>query len=122
MAAVLVVDDDPDVLATVAKIIEQSGHKVATAASGLAALAVLDEDKPIDLLLTDVIMPGLNGFNLARMAHLRRPSLKVLYLTGFHEAATAMRDVGDRLGKLLTKPIQPADLRREVADALTKAA
>jgi CheY-like chemotaxis protein len=124
MAAVLVVDDDPDVLATIADIIEQAGHDVAKAANGLAALAVLDDSEPIDLLLTDVVMPDLNGFNLARMAHLRWPGLKVLYLTGYHEAAMAMvmRETGDRLGKLLTKPITPAELRREIAEVLGTAA
>src|SRR5690348_11489519 len=118
MAAVLLVDDDAEVLKTLATILERVGHSVATAANGMKALDILDEGKPLDLLITDVMMPGLNGFNLSRMARSRRPSMKVLYLTGYHEQALAMRDQGERLGKLLTKPIFPDDLRREVAEAL----
>jgi two-component system cell cycle response regulator CpdR len=119
MAHVLIVDDETDVLETLALIIEAAGHTVSTAKDGVAALDVLDGGNSLDLLLTDVVMPGLNGFNLARMARQRRSSLRVLYLTGFSEQAVSMRDPGDRYGKILTKPILPADLRREVNAALT---
>jgi CheY-like chemotaxis protein len=118
MATVLVVDDDADVLATLAAIIKSGGHSVVKANSGTTALDILDGDLPIDLLVTDVIMPGLNGFNLARMARMRRRSLRILYVTGFHETVVAMRDTGSRYGKMLNKPLLPADLRREVNDAL----
>jgi two-component system cell cycle response regulator CpdR len=118
MASVLVVDDDTDVLDILAVAIRSGGHSVIKATSGTAALNVLDGDIPFDLLVTDIIMPGLNGFNLARMANMRRPGLKIMYLTGFHEQAEAMRDHGSRLGKLLNKPIMPADLRKEVDEAL----
>ena|SRR5882724_317142 len=119
MAAVLLVDDDADVLSTLGLILERAGHTVVTAGDGIKALDILDAGKPFDLLLTDIVMPGLNGFNLSRMARSRRPTMKVLYLTGYHEQALALRDQGERLGKLLTKPIFPDDLRREVAAALT---
>jgi CheY-like chemotaxis protein len=118
MASILVVDDDADVLDIIVAVIRAGGHTVINASSGLEALNVLDGDIPLDLMVTDVIMPGLNGFSLARMANLRRPGLKIMYLTGYHEQATAMRDPGERLGKLLTKPIMPAELRREVDQAL----
>jgi len=120
MANILVVDDDPDVLGIVCASLTICGHQVTRAANGVAALDILDRlsGKTPDLLLTDVIMPGLNGFNLARMARMRAPLLKILYLTGFHEMAITMRDQGERLGKLLTKPILPDDLAKEVAAAL----
>ncbi len=118
LASILVVDDEPDVLEIVATIMASAGHSITTAVSGVAALNVLDSEKPIDLMLTDIVMPGLNGFNLARMARMRRRSLKVLYMTGFHETVTAMRDAGERLGKLINKPILPQELRTEVATAL----
>ena len=118
MARILVVDDDADVLDVLAAAIKSGGHSVVTAISGIKALNILDGDTPFDLMLTDVIMPGLNGFNLARMANLRRPGLKIMYLTGFHEEAAAMRDPGARLGKLLNKPIMPIQLRKEVDEAL----
>ena len=98
--------------------LKATGYSVERAASGLGALEILDQGKPIDLLLTDVVMPGLHGLNLARMAVLRRRRLKVLYISGFADLETILQDEGPRFGKLLSKPILPADLRREVADAL----
>jgi CheY-like chemotaxis protein len=119
MSTVMVVDDDPDVLTTLSTILKNAGHTVIEAASGVEALDLLDGNASLDLLLTDVIMPGLNGFNLARMARTRRPSLKILYLTGWFQTAETMLDQGEKYGKLLTKPILPDDLRREVRSALT---
>ena|SRR5215469_6426862 len=119
MSRVMVVDDEADVLDTLAGILTQAGHTVVKAHSGIEALDFLDRGVPLDLVLTDVLMPGLNGFNLARMAKTRRPSLKVLYLTGFSQRAEVMADQGEKYGKLLTKPILPDDLRREIAAALT---
>jgi two-component system, cell cycle sensor histidine kinase and response regulator CckA len=118
MALLLVVDDDPDVLDALCGALAPAGHVVERAASGLLALEILDQEKPIDLVLTDVPMPGLHGVNLARMAVLRRRELKVLYMSGYTDLETILRDEGPRLGKLLSKPILPADLQREVAEAL----
>jgi CheY-like chemotaxis protein len=118
MAAILLVDDDPEVLATLAEMLRTAGHAVTTATGGLPALDILDRGEGLDLLLTDVIMPGLNGFNLARMAFLRRPDLKMLYLTGYAETEEVMRDGGKRHGKLLRKPIGYDELVEEVDTAL----
>ena len=118
MATVLVVDDDADVLETLVAIVKSGGHRTVKAGSGTAALDILDGEADVDLMLTDIVMPGLNGFNLARMARLRRRDIKILYMTGFHEQSAAVRDTGERLGKLLSKPLRAADLRREVDAAL----
>ena len=115
----MLVDDDEDVRVTVARMLQGDGHEIVPAANGNEALDVLDKGEPLDLLLTDVIMPGLNGFNLARMARTRRPKIRVLYLTGYHQQAIALRDEGSKYGKLLIKPIAAADLRQEVAAALS---
>ena len=118
MATILVVDDDVAVLETLAAIVKSGGHRAVKAGSGTAALDILDSETEIDLMLTDIMMPGLNGFNLARMARWRRRDLKILYMTGFNEQTAAMRDTGKRLGKLLLKPLRAADLRRELDAAL----
>ena len=118
MSRVMVVDDEPDVLDTLGTILSLAGHSVIKVHNGIEALDVLDRGEPLDLLLTDVIMPGLNGFNLARMAKTRRPTLKVLYLTGYSQRADVTLDQGEKYGKLLTKPILPDDLRREVSEVL----
>jgi CheY-like chemotaxis protein len=118
MATVLVVDDDADALEALVAILKSGGHRTVKAESGTAALDILDSDADVDLMLTDIVMPGLNGFNLARMARLRRRDIKILYMTGFHEQSAAVRDTGERLGKLLSKPLRAADLRKEVDAAL----
>jgi two-component system, cell cycle response regulator CpdR len=122
MPAILLVDDDPDVLNTHASILIDAGHDVTTAPNGWAALDMLDTRRPFDLLVTDVIMPVLNGLNLARMALLRRPAMKVLFLSGQDEHALASLDPGKRPGKLLQKPVPLADLQREVGAALEMSA
>ncbi len=116
MASLLVVDDDPDVLDALCAMLAGMGHTVERATGGLPALEII-EGKPVDLLMTDVVMPGLHGFNLARMAVLRCPTLKVLYFTGYTDV-TISQDEGQKFGKLLNKPLRHDDVRREVAEAL----
>jgi two-component system, cell cycle response regulator CpdR len=118
LAALLIVDDDAEVLEALSAVLTIAGHEVERAAGRLLALDILDRGKPLDLLLTDVIMPGLNGLNLARMTRLRRADIRVLYISGFNELEKILQDDGPRLGKLLSKPIMPADLQREVEEAL----
>ena len=114
MASLLVVDDDAEVLDALCAVLRGAGYEIEPASGGVAALDVL-ERKRIDLLLTDVVMRGLNGFNLARIAVQRRPALKVLYYSGFTEFTIGRE--GQKLGKLLHKPLRADDLRREVASA-----
>src|SRR5689334_17921297 len=118
MATILVVDDDLDVLDTVTSIIRTAGHKVAKAASGEDALTFLDSDFPLDLLVTDIVMPGLDGYSLARLVRSRRPDVRILYISGWSEPPELRQDAGPRYGKLLQKPLMPRELRREIATAL----
>jgi DNA-binding NtrC family response regulator len=106
------------VLDTLAVILKRAGHCVLKAVGGRAALDVFESAGGVDLLLTDVVMPGLNGFRLAREAKARQPAVKVLYISGYFDATTFSGDAGDRYGKLLSKPIEPDALRREVGEAL----
>ena len=120
MASLLVVDDDTEVLGAMCAILTAAGHDVLPAEGGLRALDILDADKhALDLILTDIVMPGLHGFNLSRMARLRRPAIRVLYISGCTE--TTINDMGPKLGKMLQKPIRPDDLRRAVTEALAAA-
>ena len=84
---VLVVEDDPDVRAYVAETLSTLNYRVKQAADAEAAINILDEASRIDLLLTDVVMPGMNGRVLADRAMQRRPGLKVLYMTGYSRNA-----------------------------------
>ncbi len=118
MASLLVVDDDVVALDAFCTVLAEAGHAVERASSGIAALDIIDRKEHLDLLLTDVVMPGLHGFNLARMAVLRRPALKVLYFSGCSEMPLTGQDEGQKFGKLLHKPIEPDELKRAVGEAL----
>ena len=83
---ILLVEDDGEILAMVQMFLAEQGHEVLTASEGGAALAVLDTGRHIDLLATDIVMPGpCDGFELARRAVVMQPDLKVLYISGFPE-------------------------------------
>jgi DNA-binding NtrC family response regulator len=82
-ATILSVEDDPDVRELVDTVLAKAGFRVMSAATAEAALRFLEGDEPIDLLLTDVVMPGMNGMGLARVARRLRPQLRVLYTSGY---------------------------------------
>ncbi len=87
---ILVVDDDDLVLPAAKSLIEKLGYRVLTACNGPEALEILHQDTPIDLLFTDVFMPGgMHGPQLANAARRLRPELKVVFTSGFFEYATA---------------------------------
>jgi DNA-binding NtrC family response regulator len=118
MAVILLVDDDRDVRDTLARMLRSADHEVIEAEGGLAALTTIEAAGTLDLLLTDIVMPGLNGFNLARMAIVKRPSLRVLYLTAFAETELVARDTGLRYGRMLKKPIAIDAFLAEITRAL----
>jgi CheY-like chemotaxis protein len=108
---ILVVDDDPDVRDYAISVLEDFGYRVLSAADGEAALSLLENDDAVDLLFTDVVMPGINGFEVARRAVARSPRLKVLFASGYATDLTPA-------GRLLKKPYRPQQLTREVAALL----
>ncbi|MBM4133602.1 MAG: response regulator [Nitrospira sp.] len=116
---VLVVEDDAVVRTLIRKVIEQHGYTVLDAVSGPAALALAEQEPGvIDLLVTDVVMPEMSGPDLVAQLTAVRPSLKVLYLTGYAEAATASRTPDGRDTLLLQKPFTPEELALKVREAL----
>jgi CheY-like chemotaxis protein len=116
-ARILVVDDDAAVREFIRDVLTEQGHEVADAADGVAALTLLEQPgAAFDLLVTDVVMPGLNGFSLARIVKARWPRMKVLYVTGFYDLAQS--DMGERHGAVLRKPFRPRQLGSEIDRAL----
>lgn len=83
---VLVVDDESSVRSFVDRVLTEAGYKTTLACDGADALAVLDKQGAFDLLLTDLMMPKMNGDELARLARQSHPQMKVLYLTGFSDS------------------------------------
>lgn len=108
---VLLVEDDPIVGAVMAAAVEELGYHVTRAASGEEALAMLSDGEPVDLLFTDVVMPGaMSGLDLAREVRRTRPTLPVLVTTGYSE------EVASGAGfHILPKPYD----MRSLTDAVT---
>jgi CheY-like chemotaxis protein len=118
-AIVLVVDDDADVRELTVATLSQIGCRVIEAPSGAAALALLDGGQPVDLLIADFAMPGMNGQVFVNQARTRRPDLRVIYVTGYADASTLALAAGD---VLLEKPFRIAELARRVAEVLDRPA
>ncbi|WP_315760037.1 MHYT domain-containing protein [Sphingomonas sp. Y38-1Y] len=111
--ALLVVDDDELVLRNTAAMLEELGHFVLTAASGAEALRLLDRGRHFDLLVTDQMMPGMSGVQLAAEARTLHPNLPVLLVSGFAELAPQEQ----KPFALLNKPFDQRTLAAAVAQA-----
>jgi PAS domain S-box-containing protein len=112
---VLIVDDEPTVRMLITDVLEGLGYVAIEAADGVAGLKVLQSDVRIDLLITDVGLPeGMNGRQMADAARLRRPDLRVLFITGYAEsAAIGEGSLGPGM-HLLTKPFAMQSLASQI--------
>jgi CheY-like chemotaxis protein len=116
---ILVVEDDDDVREFAVDVLRDKGYRVIEAVNGGVALILLQQDLPIDLLFTDIVMPGEpDGVALAERAKELRPDLRVLYTTGFAAAGRFDRHVVH--GKVLGKPYRPAQLASAVENLLAR--
>ena len=113
-ATVLLVEDDELIRATTAEMLSEIGCEVKEAANAEAALKILD-DGPVDVLLTDVGLPGISGLQLARDARSRRPELRLVLATGDSGLKSEVAQLG---AVLLVKPYQQDTLRQALDDAL----
>ncbi len=117
-AKILVVEDDPGVRSFVVSAVRELGFDVVEADSAAVALEQLEQDLSISLLLTDVVMPGATGRELADELASLRPHLPVVYMTGYTRNAIVHNGALDRGTRLLTKPFTLAELDRELNAAL----
>jgi signal transduction histidine kinase/DNA-binding NarL/FixJ family response regulator len=117
---VLVVEDEADVRAYLAETLQDLGYRVREAPDGVAALTLFDSDPfPINLLLTDIVMPGMNGRQLADELHKRLPGLKVLFMTGYSRNAIVHQGRLDPGVSLLQKPLTQVMLAAKIREILT---
>jgi CheY-like chemotaxis protein len=117
-ARILVVDDDSVFGDAIARALRTAGFEVCTAPDYRLALEDLESTRPIDLLITDIVMPErVNGIALSRMARMRRPDLKVIYLTAYD--IPGVED--EAIGSVLRKPIDDSCLLEEVRRVLATA-
>ena len=112
---ILLVEDDAGVRAVTAAMLKELQFTVIEADNGSHALDIVDRQPDIDLLFTDIVMPGMNGFELGRLARERRPQLPVLYATGYAASYTAPEKGAD----VLAKPYREADLLTKLRVLLT---
>jgi signal transduction histidine kinase/CheY-like chemotaxis protein len=115
---VLVVEDEAAVREFASNALRDLGYCTREAADGSAALELLQAHPEIELLLTDVVMPGMSGRQLGEQALALRPDLKVLYMTGYTRNAIVHNGVLDRDARLLTKPFTLSLLAGKVREAL----
>jgi PAS domain S-box-containing protein len=116
---VLLVEDEPEVRSLVQRILKTQGYTVVTAANPDEALAVAREFKgPIQLMVTDVVMPGMSGLQLAERLNPTRPDMKVLFVSGYTNDAIGHQGVLDPGTAFLQKPFTPNTLARKVREVL----
>jgi CheY-like chemotaxis protein len=116
-STVLVVDDDPQVLEVAATACEEIGLNVLRAEDGEGALEVLRENPEVELLLTDISMPNMTGWELAHVAKQKYPDLKVIYVSGFLKTLPFGQH-GIGYGPLLPKPWRANQLHEHIRAVL----
>jgi PAS domain S-box-containing protein len=110
---ILVVEDEAAVRSTVRRQLETLGHKVLVAETSSAALAILDGDEPVEVLLADVVLGnGMNGIDLAEAARVIMPGLPVVFMSGFTAVPEAQKRINDSGAPLLAKPATLSQLER----------
>ncbi len=120
--SILLVEDDDGVRAFASETPRDLGYRVAEASSGKAALSILDAAHDLNLLLTDVVMPGeYNGRELTNEAVRRRPGLKVPYMTGYSRDAISWRGRLEPGIHLIAKPFSHEELAAKVRKRLDAA-
>ncbi len=117
---ILVVEDDPGIRNLASEVLREHGYKVVEARSAEEALAIRDALSTVDLLLTDVILGGMNGQELADRLVAARPGIKVLYMSGYTENAMARHGILDPGLNFLPKPFRPEELLAKVGEVLAQ--
>ena len=117
MRRILLAEDDDSLRAFLSRALQRAGYEVTACADGEEALAALD-DHQWDLLLTDIVMPGVDGIELARRAAELDPDIKIMFITGFAAVALNADSAAPKHAKVLSKPIHLRDLVNEVQKML----
>jgi PAS domain S-box-containing protein len=119
LPTVLIVEDEPTIRRLVKRVLEADGKRVLDAGDGHEALEILErENGAVDLLITDIVMPGMNGPELVEHVSARWPELRVVYSSGYTDSRLAGRGFDENAVDLLRKPYSVDELRARVAEML----
>ena len=117
MAKIILAEDDSDMRRFLVKALQNAGYEVMSFDNGLAAYQRLREE-PFELLLTDIVMPEMDGIELARRATELDPDIKIMFITGFAAVALNSNSAAPKNAKVLSKPVHLRDLVNEVQKML----
>ena len=115
---VLVVEDEALVRLLIVDVLDELGYKAVEAADGPSGLRILQSQQRVDLLITDIGLPGLNGRQVADAARLQRPDLKVLFMTGYAENAAITKGILTTGMQMITKPFAMDALTKRIRDLM----
>jgi YesN/AraC family two-component response regulator len=116
---ILLVDDDPFILQSIASALEQEEYQVATTASGKEAIELLEENN-FDLILTDLVMDPIDGIGVLKSAKEKNPDTMVIILTGFGDLISAIDALRLDADDFLLKPCEPEELSFRISSCLEK--
>ena len=116
---VLVVDDEPEIRKLVTAMLARNGYRVLSADSGENALRLFKSNPDTDLLLTDVVSPGMSGPMIADQISALKPEIKVLFMSGYDGTQVVQRYVVEKGYSLLTKPFSMEQLESKVRAVLS---
>ncbi len=118
-ARILIVDDEPSVCRSIQKVLDRQGYQTDTALSASAALEILQANQDFDLIITDLMMPQVNGIELLKITKSSWPTIPVLVITGYASIASAVEATQLGAANYLAKPFTPDELQAAVLHALT---
>lgn len=118
MARILVVEDVSAVREFVRRALSHEGHEVAVADDGLQGLEIMAADEPFDLLLTDIVMPGLDGVALALKVSKEYPDTRILLMTGYASERQRAHNLDALIHRVISKPFTLQDICRVVNEVL----
>jgi two-component system cell cycle response regulator CpdR len=119
MASIILAEDDVSMRHFLTAALEKAGHRVTPCDDGLSALAEIEkDDKEYDLLLADIVMPGMDGIELSQKATALRPALKVMFITGFAASILGEKPASTLNARVLSKPFHLSELVRQIDDIL----
>jgi len=118
-ATVLIVDDNSDLRELLQRALERHGFSVLAAANSAEALRLSEQHEgTVEILVSDIVLPELNGLELSKRIRARHPEAKVLFITGF--GADQFPELREYAANILEKPFPPSELLRKVADVLSQ--